>query len=373
MPTFTATYSPEDNKLRLYASARLEPELYARVKAAGFIWAPKQGLFVAPAWTPGREDLLIELAGEIEDEDQSLVSRAEDRAERFESYSERRARDGELATAAADRIAERFEGGQPILVGHHSERRARKDQERMHGAMRRAVAAFKTSDYWRERAAGAVAAAKYRELPAVRARRIKKLESELRKVVKGIEEAERLLKFWERPAITHEQAVEISNRYSFAMPRKEGDSDKLNISPSAWDVLTNAHPTLYAPRTLQEVIDHARGIYPRFIARARRWADHYENRLTYERAMLAADGGLESDRVKPEVGGGVRCWVHRGRWLRIEKVNRVTVTVNDSYNEGGRVFAVKVPFDELNAVCSRANFEAMPEHEKRALPLTQRN
>lgn len=32
---FTATYSPEDNKLRLYASQRLEPELYARVKATG--------------------------------------------------------------------------------------------------------------------------------------------------------------------------------------------------------------------------------------------------------------------------------------------------------------------------------------------------
>ena len=52
----TATYSPDDNKLRLYASTRLDPETYARVKAAGFKWAPKQQLFVAPMWTPGRED-----------------------------------------------------------------------------------------------------------------------------------------------------------------------------------------------------------------------------------------------------------------------------------------------------------------------------
>ena len=86
--TYTATYSPEDNKLRLYSTTRLDSETYARVKAAGFIWAPKQDLFVAPMWTPSREDLLIELAGEIEDEDRSLVDRAEERADRFSDYKE---------------------------------------------------------------------------------------------------------------------------------------------------------------------------------------------------------------------------------------------------------------------------------------------
>ena len=66
--TYTATYSPEDNKLRLYSSTRLDRELYARVRGAGFIYAPKQELFVAPMWTHEREDLLIELCGEIDDE-----------------------------------------------------------------------------------------------------------------------------------------------------------------------------------------------------------------------------------------------------------------------------------------------------------------
>ena len=81
--SYTATYSPEDNKLRLYSSARLDRDLYARVKGAGFIYAPKQELFVAPMWTPEREDLLIELCGEVDDEDTSLVERAEERADRF--------------------------------------------------------------------------------------------------------------------------------------------------------------------------------------------------------------------------------------------------------------------------------------------------
>jgi len=72
----SATYSPEDNKLRLYPAYRLDAEDYAKVKAAGFKWAPKQELFVAPKWTPQREDLLLEMCGEIGDEDYSPEERA---------------------------------------------------------------------------------------------------------------------------------------------------------------------------------------------------------------------------------------------------------------------------------------------------------
>ncbi|WP_114268937.1 DUF3560 domain-containing protein, partial [Klebsiella quasipneumoniae] len=62
--TYRATYSPDDNKLRLYASLRLDEETYSLINKAGFRWAPKQELFVAPAWTPGREDVLLSLAGD---------------------------------------------------------------------------------------------------------------------------------------------------------------------------------------------------------------------------------------------------------------------------------------------------------------------
>lgn len=84
---YRATYSPDDNKLRLYAVSRLDPETYKKVHDAGFRWAPKQALFVAPAWTPGREDVLLSLAGEIEDEDSTLAERQEARAERFTGSS----------------------------------------------------------------------------------------------------------------------------------------------------------------------------------------------------------------------------------------------------------------------------------------------
>ena len=81
MTTITATYSPDDNKLRLYASTRLDSETFARIKAAGYKWAPRQGLFVAPKWTPEREDIALELAGEIDDEDITPEQRAADRSQ----------------------------------------------------------------------------------------------------------------------------------------------------------------------------------------------------------------------------------------------------------------------------------------------------
>jgi hypothetical protein len=174
---YTATYSPDDNKLRLYASSRLDKETYDKVKAAGFKWAPKQELFVAPMWTPSREDLLIEMAGEIDDEDKSLVERAEERADRFDDYSANRASDAESARKRVAAIADNIPFGQPILVGHHSEKHARADAKRIENGMRKAVNMWKQSGYWADRAKGCLRAAKYKELPAVRARRIKTLEA----------------------------------------------------------------------------------------------------------------------------------------------------------------------------------------------------
>src|SRR5262245_11574233 len=102
----TATYCPTENKIRLYPSARLDQTTYERVKAAGYKWAPNQECFVAPMWTPAREDLALELAGEIGDEDTSLVDRAEARADRFEDYSDKRGQEATQAREAVSRIAD---------------------------------------------------------------------------------------------------------------------------------------------------------------------------------------------------------------------------------------------------------------------------
>ena len=207
----TATYSPEDNKLRLYSSARLDSETYSRLKAAGFSWAPRQQLFVAPMWTPQRADLLMELCGDLADEDKSLSQRAKERAERFDTYSENRAKDAEQARKSVDAIVEHIPFGQPILIGHHSEKRARRDAERIGDGMRKSIKMWDTSKYWTQRAEAAIQDAKYKERPDVRARRIKKLEAEQRKKQRTKTESERFIKAWSKPGLTMQEAANIAN------------------------------------------------------------------------------------------------------------------------------------------------------------------
>src|SRR5207244_3522823 len=128
--------------------------------------------------------------------DTSLSDRAEDRAERFGEYREARAEDAEQARQAVARIADGIPLGQPILVGHHSERHARKDAERIENGMRRAVKLWETSRYWQARAAGAIRHAKYKERPDVRARRIKTLEADDRKQQREISDAKKRIALW---------------------------------------------------------------------------------------------------------------------------------------------------------------------------------
>jgi hypothetical protein len=66
--------------------------------------------------TVSREDLCIELAGEIGDEDTSLVERAELKADRLENLSARRAQDGDRAQNTVHAIAD------GIPFGHTSMR-----------------------------------------------------------------------------------------------------------------------------------------------------------------------------------------------------------------------------------------------------------
>lgn len=304
MMRYTATYSPEDNKLRLYASSRLDAETYERVRAAGFRWAPKQGLFVAPAWCPSREDLLVELAGEIDDEDTTLVERAEAKADRLENLAERKGQEAEAAKAAVDRIAEHIPFGQPILVGHHSEKHARRDAKKIENGMRKAVNCWEAVGYWQDRAAGAVRNAKYKELPAVRARRIKKLEAELRKIERDKKDGAAKLALWTKvqaetdTELQKAVAIRVANHCWLTMPKKEGDTDRLDTGPTASGALTADHPTLYVPRTVEEVVAYAIQVYGRARPITDRWVAHLNNRLAYEKAMLDEAGA--GDLLKPK-------------------------------------------------------------------------
>jgi hypothetical protein len=245
----TATYSLEDNKLRLYSVSRLPRDIYQRVRAAGFVWASKQDCFVAPAWTPTREDVALDLCGEVQEEQTTLTERAAARAERFEGYSESNAKQAASAHQAARDSVAGIPMGQPILVGHHSEGRHRRALARNDTNMRKAIETGYRADSWERRAAAAEANAARKLSVPVRHRRIKTLEAEARKQRRNIAEG--------------------------------GTEASIN-----W---------------------------------AKRWLDHYEVRIAYEREMLAASGGSAATQHDYVVGGTV---VVRGERLVILRVNR---------------------------------------------------
>lgn len=331
--SLTATYSPEDNKLRLYASARLDAETYSKVREMGFIWAPKQDLFVKPSWTPQAEDFLLELCGEIEDEQQSHTDRAADRAERFSAYRDKR-------RAEAGLLADRFDNG-PSAFGHQSQARAERLASRHDRFRTHAVSQWSKAQYWQERTTGVIGNALYKECPEVRRSRIKGLETELRKAEKdrdeyainyklwasvlsmdGIDTIDKESKAWE---FVYRLANYHSNGWNYIHPRTGEKASIYSHLTNEKDPLT---PRECAVEWLDGKIDPSQPEFDN--TNLMRWIRHYELRLSYERAMLANEGGAASD-VDMIAGGFIRI---KGSEYQIHKVNRSNVS--------GKVVSVQV-------------------------------
>ena len=114
------------------------------------------------------------------------AERLDDRYEALTAKAAKNAAEGEGRRARADQIAQRFEGGQPILAGHHSERGARADAKRIDQHDRAAREAFGRAERASAAAAVVGAADAYRERPPVIIRRIDHLEAELRQTMHRI-------------------------------------------------------------------------------------------------------------------------------------------------------------------------------------------
>ena len=91
-------------------------------------------------------------AGETCGPCQDYTDRREAKADRYRGFSENAGRRSVQAFGAVDRLASMIPLGQPILVGHHSEGRARADRRRIDNGMRRGIDEGKRADHWERRA-----------------------------------------------------------------------------------------------------------------------------------------------------------------------------------------------------------------------------
>ncbi|QIP74680.1 DUF3560 domain-containing protein [Streptomyces sp. VN1] len=106
--------------------------------------------------------------------------RAAERAERYSDRAGRAVASADAKRAAADQLSKRFEFGQPILVGHHSEGRARRDAARIDANMRASFEDRDRGGYWSNRAKASESYTQHRKDPYRTLRRLEKLRADRR-------------------------------------------------------------------------------------------------------------------------------------------------------------------------------------------------
>lgn len=325
MSGYSATYSPEDNKLRLYVG-RVPRDEYEKLRAEGWVSTPKQNCnFVAP-WTPERRDTALEYAGIIEDEDMGPDERAADRAERFGGYRNKRT---DEATGRADA----YDAG-PSAHGYQSQARAERAALKHDRIAGRACDAWGKAEYWQRRTAGVISHALYVSSPGVRMGRIKTLEAELRKLQASIAESQKRFDTWQKIANEPDAEKQLKFAKHFAgYSHSEYPHPDSGVKRSLWRLLEpyegeNERPLSGAEAAALWLSDHTR-------PEENDWTRHYALRLAYENQMLEAQGGRLA-HVEIEAGGKI------GGKLII-KVNKSTVT--------GRVTSVDLLGPKVQGWC----------------------
>lgn len=332
----TVTYSPEDNKLRLYVG-RVPRDEYEALRKSGWTSTPKQDCDFVATWTPAREDQAREYLDEgedIGDEDYSPEERAADRAERFEGYREKRT---DEATGAADT----FTAG-PQAFGHQNARRAERQARRHDRHRTYATSQWTKAEYWQQRTAGVISHALHKASASVRRGRILTLEAEQRKHEKSrTEHAERYaawLKVLDMDGADEPIPMETApttpaglSAYTLANygcygnythPRKE------RPAASLYTLLTLSEDPITPREAARLFIDHNTDP-SRTDTYSYRWMQHYALRLQYENAMLENEGGKAAE-VEMIPGGFLRHVRRHGdgiaREYQIHKINRSPAT-----------------------------------------------
>ncbi len=103
----------------------------------------------------GYVDPTIEPPKPTQDQIDAYQAKKSDRVTRMRERATKAQEESDARFAALHRIADNIPLGQPILVGHHSEKHARADQSRIEGHARAGIDAMKRAEYWEGAAASA--------------------------------------------------------------------------------------------------------------------------------------------------------------------------------------------------------------------------
>lgn len=347
-PENSATYCPEDNKIRLYidgGDGRVARETYNFLVARKFKATAKQDCSFVATWSTAAEDIalaLIHESDDLGDEDTSPQQRSVDRAERFATYREKR-------RAEAGDLADRYDSA-PDAYGHQNARRAQRAAIRRDRIGDRAGSQWSKAEYWHSRTDGVISHALHKASAAVRRGRILTIEKDLRRLEKQIAESQEIFDKWQLVATLHggdsfatdsflqsewgddahtltTETVAFSLAYKLAAYKSHGQyaHPRTGTETSLCSMLCDADNPI-TPREASELYLLDRQRPGATGSRSDRWSLHYRLRLEYENAMLASEGGKVTD-VDIVPGG----WFGK---TQVQGVNKSPAT--------GRVVSVKV-------------------------------
>ena len=148
-PKAIASYNKATGWLSIKFEEKPSNEVLRKLRDAGFRYEPKSRIWRA-SWTIQREELLKEIAGEIETVEKEtnyakLVQKHLKLAEKYE-------KEAQYHYDRYKGISSAIPLGQPILVGHYSEKYHRKDLERIRKHQAKYVEAKEKAKYHKERA-----------------------------------------------------------------------------------------------------------------------------------------------------------------------------------------------------------------------------
>ncbi len=276
-----ATINLEDGQIRFWPAERLPKDEYNEVRSIGLRWKRGEQCFMGP-WSPRKVDFLAEKFGitELDEDGTDLIALAERRAEYYSGYSDNAARRSDERHEASKAAVAGIPLGQPILVGHHSERAHRNAIKRAQDNATKAYVERQRSEYWKHRAERAVKAQEYKQRPGVISRRIDKLEAQLRK---------------------HQRNLDKERWLVVDAPWYEHRGQDLD---EVWNVVYTFNM---------------------------RWVEFLEERIAFQKALYEASGGILADSIDFEVGDYVNSW---HGWATIIRVNKKSVTIDSKWGNG---------------------------------------
>lgn len=182
----SATYNKATGWMAISFSGIPSPEVRAEMKQNGFRYNPSRKQWVAKAY-PFREDLAKKYAGTIEEV--NIEPNWAAKADRAESLAVKHEQKSDDLYKTSNKMFDVIPFGQPVLVGHYSEKTDRNYRDRAWNKRMKGVEEHQIAEKYADRADRYRQKAKG-ESPGLIYRRIQRLEADKRKMLRNKAEAE---------------------------------------------------------------------------------------------------------------------------------------------------------------------------------------